>query len=131
MRVIRRGQRAGSGKADAGTEPDVRFTLANERTFLAWSRTALALVVGGLAVAQLLPPFPGVPWGRYLIAMPLLILGSVVSIVSYREWTGNQRALRRGEPLSRSRLPKILAISIALIALSAAALALLSGARTH
>ena len=46
-----------------GAEPDVRFTFANERTFLAWSRTALALVVAGLGVVQLLPPFPGVPWG--------------------------------------------------------------------
>ncbi len=48
---------------DDGTEPDPRFTFANERTFLAWSRTALALVVAGLGVVQLLPPFPGVPWG--------------------------------------------------------------------
>ena len=51
---------------DDGTEPDPRFTFANERTFLAWSRTALALVVAGLGVVQLLPPFPGVPWaGTY------------------------------------------------------------------
>ena len=50
------------GSADDGTEPDPRFTFANERTFLAWSRTALALVVvAGLGVVQLLPPFPGVP----------------------------------------------------------------------
>ena len=46
-----------------GTEPDPRFTFANERTFLAWSRTALALVVAGLGIVQLLPPFPGVRWG--------------------------------------------------------------------
>jgi hypothetical protein len=39
-----------------GTEPDPRYTFANERTFLAWSRTALALVVAGLGVVQLLPP---------------------------------------------------------------------------
>ena len=45
-----------------GSEPDARFTFANERTFLAWSRTAIALVVAGLAAIQLLPPFPGVPW---------------------------------------------------------------------
>ena len=50
------------GKTSEGTEPDPRFTFANERTFLAWSRTALALVVAGLGVVQLLPPFPGVPW---------------------------------------------------------------------
>jgi putative membrane protein len=46
-----------------GTEPDARFTFANERTFLAWNRTAVALVVAGLAITQLLPPSPGSPAG--------------------------------------------------------------------
>jgi uncharacterized membrane protein YidH (DUF202 family) len=42
---------------DDEQEPDYRFTLANERTFLAWIRTALALIAGGIAVAQLVPAF--------------------------------------------------------------------------
>jgi putative membrane protein len=84
-------------------------------------------VVGGLAIVQLLPPFPGVPWGPHVIGTPLILLGSAVSLVSYLEWKGNQRALRHGEPMARSRLPQILAIAIAGIALVAAALALLSG----
>lgn len=117
----------GPAESADGAEPDARFTLANERTFLAWSRTALALVVAGLAIVQLLPPFPGVPWGRHIIGTPLILLGSVVAVISYLEWTGNQRALRRGEPMSRSRLPAILAVTIATIGLLAAALALLSG----
>ncbi len=100
--------------------------MANERTFLAWSRTSLALVVAGLAIAQLLPPFAGVPWGRSVIATPLILLGAVVSVFSYREWTANQRALRYGKPLARSLLPKILALTIALIALVAAAVDLYS-----
>ena len=114
-------------EASDGGEPDARFTFANERTFLAWSRTALALVIGGLAIVQLLPPFPGVPWGRHVIGTPLIVLGGAVSVISYLEWKDNQRALRRGEPLRRSRLPQILAVAIAGIALVAAALALLSG----
>ena len=114
---------------DDGTEPDARYTFANERTFLAWSRTSLALVVGGLAIAQLLPPFPGVPWGRHVIGTPLILLGCAVSVISYVEWRANQRALRHGEPLARSRLPQILAITITAIGLVAAALALLSGVR--
>jgi putative membrane protein len=129
--ISRRAKPATDRKADDGTEPDARFTLANERTFLAWSRTALALVVGGLAIAQLLPPFPGVPWGRHVIAVPLILLGSAASLISYREWSRNQRALRHGEPLPRSILPKVLALAIAGIALGAAALALLSVARTR
>ena len=52
---------AGHAAPTDDAEPDARFTLANERTFLAWSRTALALVTAGLAIVQLLPPFPGVP----------------------------------------------------------------------
>jgi putative membrane protein len=114
---------------DDGTEPDARYTFANERTFLAWSRTSLALVVGGLAIAQLLPPFPGVPWGRHVIGTPLILLGCAVSVISYVEWQANQRALRHGEPLPPSRLPQILAITITAIGLVAAALALLSGVR--
>ncbi len=84
-------------------------------------------MAAGLAIIQLLPPFPGVPWGRHLIGTPLILLGSVVAVTSYFEWTGNQRALRRGEPVSRSRLPLILAVTIAIIGLVAAALAMLSG----
>jgi putative membrane protein len=107
--------------ADQGTEPDARFTLANERTFLAWSRTSLALVVAGLAIAQLLPPFARAPWGRPAIATPLILLGAVVSVLSYFEWKANQRALRLGAPLSRSHLPRILAFTITVIALLAGA----------
>ncbi|MGE5287559.1 MAG: YidH family protein [Micromonosporaceae bacterium] len=120
---------AGKNAADGdGTEPDARFTFANERTFLAWSRTSLALVVAGLAIAQLLPPFPGVPFGRHLLAVPLIVLGAILSVIGYIEWGRNQRALRHGQPLPRSLLPRILAVSITAMAIAAAVIVLLSAA---
>jgi putative membrane protein len=118
--------RAQAGAAGQDAEPDARFTFANERTFLAWTRTALAFVVAGLGIVQLLPPFPGVPWGRHLLGVPLIALGAVIAVVSYGQWARNQQALRRGEPLPRSVLPRILAITIAGMAVVAAVVLLLS-----
>ena len=112
-----------------GTEPDARFTFANERTFLAWSRTALALVVAGLGIVQLLPPFPGVPVGRPLLGLPLIALGGVLAVTAYSEWVRSQHALRRGEPLPRSVLPWILAATVTGIAVIAAVVVLVSAAR--
>jgi putative membrane protein len=112
-----------------GTEPDPRFTFANERTFLAWSRTALALVVAGLGIVQLLPPFPGVAAGRHLLGVPLIVLGAVLAVAAYTEWVRNQRALRRGEPMPVSVMPWILAATITGIAIIAAVVLLLSALR--
>jgi putative membrane protein len=112
-----------------GTEPDPRFTFANERTFLAWSRTALALVVAGLAIVQLLPPFPGVPFGRHLLGVPLIALGAVLAVVAYAEWARNQHALRRGEPMPQSNMPWILAATITGMAVVAAIVLLISAVR--
>jgi putative membrane protein len=114
---------------EEGTEPDPRFTFANERTFLAWSRTALALVVAGLGIVQLLPPFPGVPVGRHLLGVPLIVLGAVLAVVAYAEWVRNQRALRRGEPLPKSVMPWVLTATIAGMAVISAIIVLLSAVR--
>ena len=117
------------GAADEGTEPDPRFTFANERTFLAWSRTALALVVAGLGVVQLLPPFPGVPWGRHVLGVPLIVFGAIVAVVAYGEWVKSQRAMRLGQPLPRSVMPRLLAVVITTIAVIAAVVVLISALR--
>jgi len=102
-----------------GEEPDARFSYANERTFLAWNRTALALIGVGLAVANLLPPF-NFAGGRRLLALPLIALGGIVSIVSLREWGANERAMRTRRPLPTSHLAVIVAVVIALVAIAAA-----------
>jgi inner membrane protein YidH len=117
------------GKANDGIEPDPRFTFANERTFLAWSRTALALVVAGLGVVQLLPPFPGVPWGRHVLGVPLIVFGAVVAVTAYGEWVRSQRALRLGQPLPRSVMPRLLTVVITAIAVIAAVVVLVSALR--
>ena len=113
----------------SGTEPDPRFTFANERAFLAWSRTALALVIAGLGIVQLLPPFPGVPAGRHLLGLPLIALGAVLATAAYIEWVRSQRALRRGDPLPHSVLPWILAATITGIAIIAGVVLLISALR--
>ncbi len=117
------------GAPGVETEPDARYTLANERTFLAWNRTALALVVAGLGIVQLLPPFPGVPWGRHVLGVPLIAFGAVVALVAYRELRRNQAALRRRQALPRSALPQVLAAVIGGIAVLSAVVLLVSAGR--
>src|SRR3954468_25003420 len=103
-------------------EPDVRFSYANERTFLAWNRTALALVTAGLAITQLLPPFD-MPGGRRLIGLPLIAIGTVSAFLSYRQWSNNEDAMRARKPLPRSFMPRVLAIVVTLSAVIAFILA--------
>jgi putative membrane protein len=78
---------------------------------------------------QLLPPFPGVPWGRHVLGVPLIVLGAGVSVTAYLEWRRAQAALRHGTPLPRSMLPRILAATIAGVAVMSATVLLLSAAR--
>lgn len=105
-----------------GSEPDVRFSYANERTFLAWNRTALALVAAGLGATSLLPEF-SMPGGRRIIGVPLIVLGALVSIASYRRWDANERSMRLRRPLPPSRLGLLLATGIGLVCVIAAVVA--------
>lgn len=101
-----------------GEEPDYRFTLANERTFLAWVRTALALAAGGLAVISVLPDLVGAE----VLGVMLLALSFGTAGNAYRRWANNEAAMRLGQPLPTSRLPQFMALSTALVALVAAIL---------
>src|SRR6202161_186583 len=105
-------------------EPDVRFTYANDRTFLTWNRTALALIATGIAATQLLPEFH-VDGGRRILGLPMIALGALVAFTSFRHWKANERARRRGQPLPRSPMPLVLSVGIALVAVIAVVLALI------
>jgi putative membrane protein len=83
---------------DLGEEPDPRFTLANERTLLAWLRTSLALVVAGVAVvalSDLITP----PWLVDVIASLAFLGGGATAVLGYVQWSRVERAMRLHEPL--------------------------------
>ena len=109
---------------DEESEPDVRFTYANERTFLAWNRTALALIATGVAATQLLPEFH-IRGGRQVLGIPLIALGALVAVTSFRQWQLNERAMRHRRPLPRSHMALVLSVGIAVIAVIAVVLVIL------
>ncbi|HET8603439.1 MAG TPA: DUF202 domain-containing protein [Marmoricola sp.] len=89
-----------------GERLDYRFTLANERTFLAWVRTSLAMMAAGVAVVQFVP---GVAILRHVLGIVLILLGGVLAAASYRHWERTERAMRLGEELPRTPIPRLLA----------------------
>jgi putative membrane protein len=103
---------------DAGDEPDYRFTLANERTFLAWVRTALAVLAAAVAVAQLVPHAGSEPLRRAVGAL-LTVLGLASGISAYPRWAANQRAMRLGRPLPKSRLLPLVSVALVLVGIGA------------
>ena len=99
---------------DVGTDPDPRFTFANERTFLAWARTGLALIGGGLVAAQVL--HFGLGGAHLLVAIPAILLGGLIALASYLRWEVNERSMRLGRPLGYSPLVRLLAAGIGILA---------------
>jgi putative membrane protein len=81
-----------------GTEPDPRFTLANERTFLAWIRTALALLAGGIAIEAFTSDLFLEPV-RKSLAVLLLLLGMLLSGGAAVRWIRVERSMRNKTPL--------------------------------
>ena len=95
-----------------GDEPDYRFTLANERTFLAYLRTSLAFYAGGLSAIQFLDLEQR--WVSRTIGVVLVLAGLASTIGAYVRWKQNLAAMRANGPLPASRLPLLLATTIAL-----------------
>ncbi|MGF7235058.1 MAG: YidH family protein [Frankia sp.] len=111
-----------------GDTPDYRFTLANERTFLAWVRTALALLAAGVAVVQLVPGF-SVPGARHVLGIPLVVLSVIVSSAGYRHWADRERSMRTRQPLPVPGLPRVLAMVVGAAGLAALVFILIGHSR--
>lgn len=107
----------------AGQEPDYRFSLANERTFLAWIRTALALVGGGLAVVAFLPASTSVAL-RDSIGLVLVAIGTGIAAASFARWARNEDAMRHDRPIPASVLPMLLSVGVLVVAVLVALLLL-------
>lgn len=107
-------------RVDPGEEPDYRFTLANERTFLAWIRTALALMAAAVAVVHLLPRLD-IPGARRTLGALLIAAALIISVYAYPRWLAVQRAMRTGGNLPRSFLLPITASVLTIAGLIAVA----------
>lgn len=110
--------------AAPGEDPDYRFSLANERTFLAWIRTALALLAGGVALVAVVPDF-GPSWLKHTAGVVLLLLSVTLSVLAYRRWRLTEVALRTGQSLPSPALLQILSAGLVVVAFVVLALVVL------
>ncbi|WP_234988088.1 YidH family protein [Demequina sp. NBRC 110056] len=98
-----------------GEEPDPRFSMANERTFLAWVRTALALIAAGVAVEALdLPVHPGL---RAAAATIFALLGLIAAAQAWLGWARAERAMRLAAPMPGPGLGVVIVAGVFVAAL--------------
>lgn len=102
-----------------GTEPDPRFTFANERTFLAWIRTALGFLAAGVAVAAVARLSGALGPEVRAGSIVLIVCGLVASVSAFFRWVRNEQAMRLGRPLPSSPMLVIVTSIVAVIALVA------------
>ncbi|WP_192456391.1 YidH family protein [Musicola keenii] len=100
-----------------GTPPDYRFSLANERTFLAWLRTALAFLAGAIAIDQFAPTLAP-PAIRAGIAVFLTLTSALLAWMAYRRWVANELAMRTGQALPYTRLLLVVACCVGAISIA-------------
>ena len=106
-----------------GKDPDYRFSLANERTFLAWVRTALAILAGSILLRQFVTEVQPT-WLLAGVATSLAAFAAAIGGAAYFRWRENEHAMRLGGSLPRSRLLPVLAAVIVLLGLATIVLVL-------
>lgn len=99
---------------DGTVEPDYRFTLANERTFLAWQRTSLGLLAAAVAAVQFMPELP-IHGMRHMLGAMVGILAMLTAGTGLQRWVQVDRAIRHGQPLPRPTSPVHLAVGLVMI----------------
>ncbi|MDD9340902.1 MAG: DUF202 domain-containing protein [Providencia heimbachae] len=99
-----------------GKTPDYRFSLANERTFLAWIRTALAFLAGAIAIEQLLHNIE-FEWIKYALTLLLASGGGITAILALYRWKQNEIAMRLDKPLKYTSFLLLITLFIVLSAL--------------
>lgn len=95
------------------TEPDYRFTLANERTFLAWIRTALALLAGSVTVGHLITIPDEESW-QQLTGAICAIAAAAIALGAFGRWNRIQAAMRREDPLPGSPMMSLIVSGVCL-----------------
>ena len=98
-----------------GEAPDYRFSLANERTFLAWIRTALGFLAAGVGLDQLAPDF-ATPVIRELLALLLCLFAGGLAIYGYLRWLRNEKAMRLKEDLPYTHSLLIISLILMIVA---------------
>ena len=105
--------------------PDERFTLASERTFLAWMRTALGLLAGGIAMIHLVPEFSNAIV-RTALGLVLILAAAAVTAMGLRRWLQVKRALENGEDMPSANDLWAVALAIGAVAVVAAVVTIVS-----
>ena len=101
--------------AGPGEDVDHRWSLANERTLLAYMRTAPSVLVAGLAIAGTGTVTDAPVWLAAL-GLPLVALCAIVAVSARRRFFAIHRAMSAGEPLSVPPLASTLPWAIAVVA---------------
>jgi putative membrane protein len=96
---------------------DARFLLANERTFLAYVRTALSLQAAGLAVLQFLTEADQVV--RSLLGVTLVVAGSCLGVAGFLRYRSNERGIRAGTDVGSAQAASVVAVAVAVLPLLA------------